>query len=68
VNATRLYRNESNGAPYDWLTDTGWYTVTFDDDGKVETRGFGSGTRVTQGPLDNLIWRAKRQWHRWFPE
>jgi hypothetical protein len=20
-----------------------------------------------QDPLDNLLWRAKRQWHRWFP-
>jgi hypothetical protein len=23
--------------------------------------------RREQGPLDNLLWRAKRQWHRWFP-
>jgi hypothetical protein len=23
--------------------------------------------RVEQGPLANLLWRAKRQWHRWFP-
>jgi hypothetical protein len=24
--------------------------------------------RRTQGPLDNLVWRLRRQWHRWFPE
>jgi hypothetical protein len=24
--------------------------------------------KVKQGPLDNLLWRAKRQWRRWFPE
>jgi hypothetical protein len=23
--------------------------------------------RKEVGPLDNLLWRAKRQWHRWFP-
>jgi hypothetical protein len=20
------------------------------------------------GPIDNLVWRAKRQWRKWFPE
>jgi hypothetical protein len=24
--------------------------------------------RVTGNAIDNLVWRAKRQWHRWFPE
>jgi hypothetical protein len=24
--------------------------------------------RVEQGPLANLLWRAQRQWHRWFPD
>jgi hypothetical protein len=23
--------------------------------------------RLDASPLDNLLWRAKRQWHRWFP-
>jgi hypothetical protein len=23
---------------------------------------------LEKGPLDNLLWRAQRQWHRWFPE
>jgi hypothetical protein len=41
--------------------------LTFDDDGKVEMRGFDSGTNVKQGPLESLIWRLKRQRHRWFP-
>jgi hypothetical protein len=26
-----------------------------------------SAMKVEQRPLDNLLWRAKRQWHRWFP-
>jgi hypothetical protein len=25
-------------------------------------------TRGEQSSLDNLLWRLKRQWHRWFPE
>ena len=24
--------------------------------------------RRSAGTLDNLLWRAERQWHRWFPE
>jgi hypothetical protein len=24
-------------------------------------------SRVDQSPFGNFIWRAKRQWHRWFP-
>jgi len=67
VNATRLDPNELNGSPYDWLTDTGWYTVTFDDSDKVEGRGFESGTKAKQGTVDNLLWRVERQWRRWFP-
>jgi hypothetical protein len=66
VNATRLYPKE-NGSPYDWLTDTGWYTVTFDDSDKVEGRDFESGTKAKQGTVDNLLWRVERQWRRWFP-
>jgi hypothetical protein len=27
---------------------------------------FGS-VRADQGALTNLLWRLKRQWHRWFP-
>jgi hypothetical protein len=27
-----------------------------------------ANNRLMQSPLDNLLWRAKRQWHRWFPE
>jgi hypothetical protein len=23
--------------------------------------------RVTGNAIDNLLWRIKRQWHRWFP-
>jgi hypothetical protein len=66
VNATRLYPNDENGTPYDWLTDTGWYTVTFDDSGKVEGRDFESATKAKQGTVDNLLWQVERQWRRWF--
>jgi hypothetical protein len=40
--------------------------MTADDSGRV----LGASTvprRRTGSPLDNLRWRLKRQWHRWFP-
>jgi hypothetical protein len=50
-----------------WRNDTGILTVYFDRTGQVFTKGFFHVERVEQGPLDNLLWRAKRLWRRWFP-
>jgi hypothetical protein len=36
------------------------------EDGSVELYIY-DVTPAQQGLLDNLLWRAKRQWHRWFP-
>jgi hypothetical protein len=58
---------ESADSLSDWLTGAGRVSVAFDGDGKVVRRGIDTGTPVKQGPLENLLWRAKRQW-RWFPE
>jgi hypothetical protein len=68
LDGTRQFQNEINGPRYDYLTDSAWLAVTFDDAGQVNARGIESWTKVNQGPFDNLLWRAKRQWHRWFPE
>jgi hypothetical protein len=35
---------------------------------RVEYRVVVPMYRVRQGHLDNLLWRAQRQWDRWFPE
>ena len=49
-----------------WLGDSFQISVAIDDSGQVqEMHGF--PRRTTQGVFDNLLWRAKRQWHRWFP-
>jgi hypothetical protein len=54
----------------DWWSDTSGVTVVFDVSGSVQGSFFDRCHRAEQGPLANLLWRAKRQWHghRWFPE
>ena len=52
-----------------WVGDTGWVRVQFNNgDGTVFASDFFESKRIAQHPLDNLLWRAKRQWQRWFPE
>ena len=51
-----------------WATDSGVAFVDFNGDGRVSEVGYLSGWRKEQGFFDNLLWRAKRQWHCWFPE
>jgi hypothetical protein len=50
-----------------WATDSGVAFVDFDRDGLVFQTGFVSGSRKEQGLFANLLWHARRQWHRWFP-
>jgi hypothetical protein len=54
-----------------WQSDSALAFVNFSDAGCVDDRVpayFFKGGRVPQGPFDNLLWRAKRLWRRWFPE
>ena len=49
-----------------WLGDSFQISVAIDDSGHVqEMHGF--PRRAVQGAVANFLWRAKRQWHRWFP-
>jgi hypothetical protein len=48
-----------------WQGDSGNVYVNFSPDG-VEAKSFTATTKLEQRPLDNLLWRLKRQWHRWF--
>jgi hypothetical protein len=50
-----------------WVTDDGSIVVEFDAKGRVCGCAWKPTERVKQGPLENLLWRDKRQWHRWFP-
>jgi hypothetical protein len=50
-----------------WLSDSIEIAIATGQSGSVEEK-VGLPRRTTQGPLDNLLWRLKRQWRRWFPE
>jgi hypothetical protein len=52
----------------DWTSDSVWITVAFDSSGRVVRCVCSENVRISQGPLENLLWRLKRPWHRWFPE
>jgi hypothetical protein len=54
------------GAIY-WRCDTHEIYVTADASGRVKSIG---NADLTKSPdaFGNLLWRAKRQWRRWFPE
>jgi hypothetical protein len=50
-----------------WVTDSMAIRADLDRPNKIEDF-VAFERRRTQGPLDNLLWRAKRLWRRWFPE
>ena len=50
-----------------WATDQALVLTTYDPDDMLADPGFLPCTRLPQSALNNLLWRAKRQWHRWFP-
>jgi hypothetical protein len=59
------------GWHYDWAEwegDAGAAVVGFDDSGQVQQKQFLVSEPTGHGPLDTLLWRAKRLWRQWFPE
>jgi hypothetical protein len=50
-----------------WLDDGGVVTVDFDQSGRACLGSYNKAESMPQSIFDNLIWRARRQWHRWFP-
>jgi hypothetical protein len=49
-----------------WICDSMEITIlSTDDSGRVYAAE--AYARRSAGALDNLLWRFKRQWHRWFP-
>jgi hypothetical protein len=42
--------------------------VSFDTYGNAFTIDYLPTVSAEQGPLENLLWRAKRPWRKWFPE
>lgn len=51
-----------------WQDDRAAVFVSADSTGNVVYACYSSLQRVDHGPLGNLLWRAKRQWQRWFSE
>jgi hypothetical protein len=50
----------------EWRSDRQILCVYFLRSG-VAAKGFWDVAPMAQSPLDALLWRARRQWHRWFP-
>jgi hypothetical protein len=61
-------RGTDDSAFVEWANDSGRAQVVFDGSGRVDWRYFGPVRRMEQTALDNLLWRTKRQWRRWFVE
>jgi len=52
-----------------WQGDDGAIFVDiFKYDGKMFWFQFVPVQKMKQGPIDNLLWRVKRPWRKWFPE
>jgi hypothetical protein len=50
-----------------WRGDRANVYVAYDLTGCVMDKSLQANNRFPQSLLGNLLWRAKRQWHRWFP-
>jgi hypothetical protein len=55
-------------AAWHWLTDFGELSVTFDDSGHVLRGWYAPMREVNDTTWNKLVYKVKRQWHRWFPE
>jgi hypothetical protein len=52
----------------EWEFDRARVWVLFDASGKVAGAQITPVRRIECDPIDSLLWRAKRQWRRWFSE
>jgi hypothetical protein len=59
---------ESGSYELVWETDSEYIVFEFNADNRVTAMSESFLARDEQSTLDNLLWRLKRQWHRWFPE
>jgi hypothetical protein len=69
----RIFLKDSDDAEREiplreWKSDTAIVQIAFDESEKVVFKHYASNFSLgRQGPLENLLWRAKRQWRKWFP-
>jgi hypothetical protein len=50
-----------------WVVNEGHVLVWYYDNDVVSDWALFPADAVKQTPLENFLWRAKRQWHGWFP-
>ena len=50
-----------------WFGNEGYIQVEFQNEAVVD-KTFEHTRKKVQSPLANLLWRAKRQWRKWYPE
>ena len=50
-----------------WMSDEAFVGLDFVASVGVAAKVFTPLRRVDHGALGNLVWRAKRQWRKWFP-
>jgi hypothetical protein len=62
------WRSAMSDAGDSWQTDAAEIAVSYSESGTVSGATYSLGCRLNPGPLDNLLWRAKRLWRKWFPE
>jgi hypothetical protein len=52
-----------------WIGDSHVASIAFSPvSGLVEAKWFMVNVPIEQSDFDIVLWRLKRQWHRWFPE
>jgi hypothetical protein len=51
----------------EWLTDDLKFQVRFDSENRVAAQYWSYSERLQQNPFENRLWRAERQWRKWFP-
>jgi hypothetical protein len=51
----------------DWICNAAYIRVIYSRSGTVVETNYCDCEAVAQNAFDNLVWRFKRQWHRWFP-
>jgi hypothetical protein len=51
-----------------WSSDRAQVGLDFDSSGRLVKAAYSPMRKVDHGIWGNLLWRAQRQWHRWFPK
>jgi hypothetical protein len=63
-----IITHQGGGVSCFWVGDRAIAYVVFDEYDRCRQWNYREAGTVPQTGWENLLWRAKRQWHRWFPE